>query len=106
MARLAPKDDDKKPRDVKGRHKSGQEADHENRDVALVGQRQDRIFAEKSTERWTTHESKGPGGKRQKCDGQIAREAAHFPDILLMMKHDDDATGSEEEQCLEKGMGK
>src|SRR6266403_1973235 len=79
----------------------GQDKD---RPVAFVGERQNRIFAKKSAERRTTHEREGADQKRDKCNGKIAAQTAHFPNVLFVVKRDDDGAGRKKEERFKKRM--
>src|SRR5712691_1802139 len=96
--------DDEQTRAIERGQEGSADGEDEDRHVLLVGERHDRVFTEKSAERWTTHQGESPDQKCHKRDSEIAAQAAHFPNVLLVMKGDDDRTGREKEQRLEKSV--
>src|SRR5438132_9942600 len=73
-ARFAEKDDDEQTQDVECGQKSGQQCDREDRHLALVGEREDCVFAEKSAERRATDQGKRAGREGQKGSREVFGE--------------------------------
>ena len=101
---LPKKNDDEEARYVKRGQKRGEKREREDRHVALIGEREDRVLAEESAERRAPDQRERADGKGQKCDGKITGKPTHLPNVLLVMEHDDDGTGAEEEERFEKGV--
>src|SRR5438270_8817351 len=68
----------------------------------LIGESKDRVFAKKSAERRATNQCQRAGRKCAKRDFKLWREAAHFPNVLLVMQADDDGAGGKEQERFEK----
>src|SRR5713101_4317459 len=103
-ARLAKKNNYQQACDIKRGQQRGAQSDNKDRHVVFVGERQNRVLAKKSAERRATHEREGADQKRNKCDGKIAAQTAHFPNVLFVVKRDDDGAGREKEERFEKRM--
>src|SRR5450755_2161698 len=88
-------------RNVKGREKRRPKRQYEDRHVVFVSERENRIFTEESAERRATHECERADQKSHKGNGEISGQTAHFPNVLFVMKRDDDRTGAEEKQRFE-----
>ena len=72
----------------------------------MPGGQQDGVLGEETAQRRTTDERQITGGEGKKSELHPAAQAAHPPDILLVMQHVNDRTGGEEEERLEKSVSK
>ncbi len=104
-AGFAEEDHDEKSRHVKGGEEGGEEREIEDGGVLLQRDGEDGILAEETAERRAADEGERADEEGAEGDAQLAGEAAHFPNVLLVMEHDDDGTGAEEEQRLEERVG-
>ena len=101
-ARLAEEGDGEEARHVERGEECGREADAEERLIMGECREEDRILREETGQAGTTCESKRAEGERRSRDAHRLREAAHFPDVLLVVQRVDDRACAEEEQRLEE----
>ena len=101
-ARFTKKNNDGLSRNVKGSQKCSRQANREDWHVALESECEDCVFAEESAERRTTDQCETADCECNERDFQFRSEVAHFPNLLFVMKTDDDRTGREEEKRFEK----
>src|SRR5437764_15172485 len=67
-----------------------------------MSEREDSVLAEKSAERREPDERERANHESEKRDAETAGEPAHFPDVLLVMEHDDDRAGAEKKKRFKK----
>ena len=101
----AKKRDQHEPRHVKSGEQSGESPERENRQAAFVSEGQNRVLAEEAAEAWETDERERADEKGEKGDRQPLCESAHAPDVLLVVNHEKNRAGAEEEQRLESRVG-
>jgi hypothetical protein len=65
--------------------------------VSIVGERENSVLAKKSGERGTADQGEHPDAESNKSEEEVATLSAHFPNILFMMKRNQDGTGTKEE---------
>src|SRR5439155_21849686 len=103
---FAEEHDDQQAHNVKGRQKRCEQTYDKDWRVALIGERQNCVLAEKSAERRATDQRQRTNRESHKCDREASGKPAHFPNVLLVMKHYDDRAGGEKEESLKKSVGK
>src|SRR5205807_9289630 len=91
---------------VEGRQKRREQTHDEDWHVAFVCERQNSVLAEKAAERRTTDQRQRANHEGDKGDRKFSGKPAHFPDVLLVMDHENDGTSGEEEERLKKRVGK
>src|SRR4030095_4623816 len=99
---FAEKNNKNLPRNVKRSQECGRQADDEDRHVALEGEREDVVLAEKTAEWRTTDQRQRADGERRERDFQFLTEPAHIPNVLLVMQGDDDRARGKKEERFEK----
>ncbi len=106
-AGFAEEGNDEHPRHVESGEQGGGDADPEERGTAghFKGDTEDGFFAPEAAGKVRhTHERCGADGEGGKGDGHVFGQAAHLPDVLLVMAGVNDGTGAEEEHGFEEGM--
>src|SRR6202011_6329725 len=81
-------------------------AGQKNRHVVLESRCEDRILAKKSAERRAADQRQRADKKCGERDFKISSQSAHVPDVLFVMKTDDDRAGSEEEKRFKERVSK
>ena len=101
--RFSEEHNENQPHHVERGQECGEKTKQKNRRVVFVGESEDCVLAEESAERRTTDQrQRADSERRERSVCSFPASAAHLPDVLLVMQHDDDRTGAEEEQRLEK----
>src|SRR6266513_369461 len=103
---LSEEDNHKQAYYVEGGQERCEQRHSENRCVAFVGERENCILTEKSTERWAADQREGAHNKTGKCDRKFPVKPSHFPDVLFVVKHHNDGTRGEEKKRFKKRMSK
>ena len=101
-SRFSEENNENEPHHVERGQERGEKTERENRRVVFVGEGEDRVLAKKSAERRETDQRERADTEGEKCYLHASAERAHLPNVLLVMQHDDDRAGAEEEQRLEK----
>src|SRR5688572_26118716 len=103
-ARLAKEGDHEKARHVERGEKRRRQAEQEDEFILLPGREKDGVFREETTEERRADEREITSRKGEESPLHLFAEAAHPPDVLLMVQRVDDRSGTEEEQCLEESV--
>ncbi len=101
-SRLSKEYDHDRSRDVKRGQERSCQADHKDRRVVLESEREDRVFAKKPAKWRATDQCQRADEKCNERDFQTPGQPTHVPDVLFVMKADNDRAGSEKEKRFEK----
>ena len=99
-------DDEEKAAHIEGGEEGDEAGDDEEDDVVIAGSLEDLFLGpEAGGDEGEAAEGGGTDQEGDGGDGHFFPEAAHFPDVLLVVAGVDDGTGAEEEEGLEPGVG-
>ena len=89
-ARPAEENHDHETQHVERGQKCREKCEPTDRRIFSVSEREDSVFAEESAKRGEADQRERADHESEKGDAEAPGEPAHFPDVLLVMEHDDD----------------
>lgn len=101
---LAEEDHQRLTGHVEGGERGGDHDDPEDAAMMLPRTGHDQILGVVAAEEEATRERQHAAEVSQEGDGHLFPEAAHLPDVLLVVHSKNDRTGREEEEALEEGV--